>query len=52
MKKLFKSIIAAMLCAIIAISAIGTDTACAAEKEMIMNVKFNKKTIDVRKRAT
>lgn len=44
MKKLLKSIIAAMLVAIIAISALGTETAQAASNPVI-KVTYNKKTV-------
>lgn len=47
MKKLFKSIVAAMLCAVIAVTALGTETAQAAETPVI-KITFNKKSVNLK----
>ena len=44
MKKLFKSIVAVMLCAVIAVTAFGADTAQAATKKMPLKVTMNGKS--------
>ena len=48
MKKLFRTMIAAILCAAIAIASIGTDTAYAAGK-VPLKVTFNKKSVTLSK---
>lgn len=52
MKKKMTSIIAMLLCAILTITGICTDTAYAAEKEVPVKVTFNKKTVTVTNKIT
>ena len=49
MKKTFKSILAMILCAMIAITGIGTETAYAANSKTPIKVTFNKKTVTLSK---